>query len=437
MVEFGKLNKTIQLPTEPEKLLEDMPFKIEEKLAGKRIRTQDMFVELGGPKVKAAAELIEFYDDENELEDGKIEIWGPDIDELDEGSSYSFVEIVSLSGSKLNEIDYGIFERNISIYQDFIEGIMHLNMRNLILIRIHKQVAKKGIKFEHIARALMGQLKTNLPQIEKIEIKFFIDSAQNPKQTLRILNDECYYIWNQRNLAVLSLDDDNVDNFYGCNACRYHYPNHTCIITPNNYGTCGVINWNNVNSSIDIDQTGYFFKIDKGEKLDDLYGDYTGINSMIYEYTNKAVGKVNLYSVITNPQTSCGLFEALVFYIADVDALGIASYSYKGDTPLGITLSTMNKIYNRNIQTPGYRGIALMALMDNKFIQADGGWKRVVWMDQNLKENIINWIPQELKEKIATEETAKSAKDLKIWISKKGHPLKNEKWNGKTWIKKK
>ena len=60
MVEFGKLNKVIQLPSDPKKLLENLPFSLGEKWAGKRVRNKDMYVEFGGPRVKAAAELIEF-----------------------------------------------------------------------------------------------------------------------------------------------------------------------------------------------------------------------------------------------------------------------------------------------------------------------------------------------------------------------------------------
>jgi len=81
----------------------------------------------------------------------------------------------------------------------------------------------------------MGQLKTVFPPIEKIEIKFLIDSSQNPTKTLRILNDDCFYNWEQRSLEALKLNDDEVDTFYGCTGCRYYCPNHACIISPNNY----------------------------------------------------------------------------------------------------------------------------------------------------------------------------------------------------------
>ncbi|MFX0138850.1 MAG: hypothetical protein ACFFDN_34735, partial [Candidatus Hodarchaeota archaeon] len=346
MVEFGKLNKAFQLPTDPKKLLADLPFNVGEQWAGKRIRNKDMYVEFGGPRVKAAAELIEFSEEDRTLEDGKIELWGPDFDEIDEGASYSFIEIITLSGSNLDKITPGLLEGIISHFHDFIEGVMHLNMRNLIWLRIHKSIAKKGMKIEHLASALLGQIKANFPQIEKVEIKYLIDSAQNPTKTLRILNDDCFYIWEQRNLEALKLNDDEVDKFYGCTGCRYYCPNHACIITPNNYGTCGVINWKDANISFKLSPIKYFFEIPKGKILDDLYGSYTGINSKISEFTNKTVEKVNIYSSLKDPQTSCGYFEALIFHFPEIDAHGIADYYYRGETPLDINFSTVIKIYN-------------------------------------------------------------------------------------------
>ncbi len=433
MVEFGKLNKALKLPTNPKELLEGLPFNIGEQWSGKTIRNKDMYVEFGGPRVKAAAELIEFNEEDKNLEDGKIELWGPDIDEIDEGASYSFIETIMLSGLNLDKITPAILEGIISHFHDFIEGVMHLNMRNLIWIRIHKSIAKKGIRIEHLARALMGQLKANFPQIEKIEIKFLIDSAQNPNKTLRILKDDCFYIWEQRNIEALELNDDEVDKFYGCTGCKYYCPNHACIITPNNYGTCGVINWKDADISYKLSPKQYFFEIPKGDILNNLYGSYSGINQKISKFTSKTVERINLYSAIKDPQTSCRYFEALIFQIPEVDALGIADYYYKGETPLEINFSTVNKIYNRTNQSPGYRGIALTTFRDKKFMQGDGGWKRIVWMNKNLKERIAKWIPDELKDKIATEENALSAKKLIEFIDTQDHPLKKEYWNGTTW----
>jgi len=433
MVEFGKLNKVIILPSDPNELLKDLPFEIGEKWSGKRVRNRDVFVELGGYKARAAGELVEFTEEIHVLEDGKIEIWGPDIDELDEGAAYSFIEVVTIAGERLNKVTPGFLERNISIYHDFIEGIMHLNMRNLIRIRLHRSLAKRGILFEHIARGLMAQLRKDIPQIQKMEIKFFIEPAQTPNHTLRILNDDCLYIWNERNLEALKLKDKDTDLFFGCRGCRYYFPNHACILTPDNYGTCGVINWADANASIELDPFRTFFEIPKGNKIDDFYGNYSGINSKIFEFTNKNVKEINLYSTIKNPQTSCGTFEALVFYIPYVDGLGIAEYYYRGETPLEIKFSTVINIYNRDLQKTGYRGIALTSLMDEKFMQADGGWKRVAWINNNLKEKIAKYIPKELMNKIATEKQARSGAILKEWVKKVNHPLKYKKWDGYKW----
>jgi acetyl-CoA decarbonylase/synthase complex subunit beta len=58
-----------------------------------------------------------------------------------------------------------------------------------------------------------------------------------------------------------------------------------------------------------------------------------------------------------------------------------------------------------------------------KFLQADGGWKRVVWLPKEVKERVKDFIPVELVDKIATEEEAKTVDDLKAFLKERNHPV--------------
>jgi acetyl-CoA decarbonylase/synthase complex subunit beta len=62
-----------------------------------------------------------------------------------------------------------------------------------------------------------------------------------------------------------------------------------------------------------------------------------------------------------------------------------------------------------------------------KFIQADGGWNRVVWMPKNLKDKIKADIPPELVDKLPTEETVTDLKTLKDSLEKSQHPI-TQRW---------
>jgi acetyl-CoA decarbonylase/synthase complex subunit beta len=62
-----------------------------------------------------------------------------------------------------------------------------------------------------------------------------------------------------------------------------------------------------------------------------------------------------------------------------------------------------------------------------KFLQADGGWNRVVWVPAEVKERVKDAIPEELFDKIATEKDVSSVEELKTFLKEKQHPVV-ERW---------
>jgi acetyl-CoA decarbonylase/synthase complex subunit beta len=63
-----------------------------------------------------------------------------------------------------------------------------------------------------------------------------------------------------------------------------------------------------------------------------------------------------------------------------------------------------------------------------KFMQADGGWDRVVWMPGEIKEQVRAFIPSEIVDKIASEQDVSNIEDLREWLIEKGHPIV-ERWD--------
>ena len=66
--------------------------------------------------------------------------------------------------------------------------------------------------------------------------------------------------------------------------------------------------------------------------------------------------------------------------------------------------------------------MALELIRSPKFFQADGGLRRVVWMPRVIKERYREAIPEDIYDKIATEETAKDTAELMEFLEKVGHP---------------
>lgn len=78
-------------------------------------------------------------------------------------------------------------------------------------------------------------------------------------------------------------------------------------------------------------------------------------------------------------------------------------------------------------QQPGFVGVSYGYMESDKFLQYDGGWERVVWMPKALKERMKHAIPDELYDKIATEEDATTVEELREFLEKVEHPVV-ERW---------
>jgi len=100
-------------------------------------------------------------------------------------------------------------------------------------------------------------------------------------------------------------------------------------------------------------------------------------------------------------------------------------------TPSGMKFSTIAGMVGGGIQTPGFVGISKYFIGSKKFIKADGGLTRLVWMPMSLKEEIRDILEERLKDmglddfldKVATEEDAETEEQVMEWIQKVNHPV--------------
>jgi len=399
-------------------MFQDIPVDVGVIYEGERIRRKDMQVELGGPDVKEKFELARVKKPE-EVEDGKITIIGPDIKDMEEGKSYPLGILIEVSGAKLEPELEGVIERRIHQYCNYIEGFMHLNQRYDIWLRLSKKSFQKGFNsFQLLGKVLHRLFKSELPIIEKLQITFITD----PERIKPIYN-EALKIYEERDARARGLKDEEVDKFYGCVLCQSFAPTHCCVITPQRYSNCGAISWFDGRASASIDPKGPVFEIDKGEILDPVKGEFSGVNEAVKKRTMGEIQRVWLYTGFGYPHTSCGCFEAVAFYIPEVDGLGIVHRGYSGVAVNGLPFSTIADSTAGGRQVDGFHGISIEYMRSPKFLQADGGYSRVVWMPKEVKERVKNFIPSDLVDKIATEEDAKTIDELKAFLKAKNHPV--------------
>ncbi len=401
-------------------MLEDLPVDVGLIYEGERIRKANMYVDLAGPKSKGAELLVVAPKDK--VQDGKVEVIGSDIQDMEEGKAYSFGIFVEVAGEKLEEDLEGVFERRIHDFANYVQTFMHLNSRDVIWCRVSKEGAKKGLSLKHVGKALIHLFKSEFDAIEAMQVTFYTDE----KEVDRFIS-EARKVYQKRDSRIRGLKDEDVDVFYGCVLCQSFAPKHVCTITPSRTSSCGSITWFEGRAAVKVDPKGPIFEVHKGEEIDPERGEFSGINEMTYKRSNGEVERVFLHSLFDYPHTSCGCFEAIAFYIPEVDGIGVVHRDFHGVTPFGIPFSTMAGQVGGGVQSEGFQGIAVEYLRSPKFLKGDGGWDRVVWLPRDLKDRIGEDVPEHLREKIATEEDATDLETLKAFLKEKEHPVV-ERW---------
>ncbi|MEA1945334.1 MAG: CO dehydrogenase/CO-methylating acetyl-CoA synthase complex subunit beta [Euryarchaeota archaeon] len=405
-------------------MADEFPFELSPMFEGERIRKDDMYIELAGPKSKGfelvrAADMVE-------VEDDGFTLIGPDISDMKEGERYPFAMIYKIAGEAVEPDLEAIVERRNHDFQNYINGLMHLNQRYDIWLRISKDAIKKGLNsFEPIAKATMMLFKNEMPFIEKMESLYVTDLEEIDKRLIEVRE-----IYEARDARTRDLHDEDVDTFYGCTLCQSFAPTNVCVVTPDRVSLCGAINWFDGRAAAKVDPEGPQFAIEKGECIDPVGGEYTGVNEAATSLSQGEYSRIKLHSFFDAPHTSCGCFEVVGFYIPELDVIGWVDRDYANPAPNGLTFANMAGQTGGGKQVVGFLGIGINYFRSPKFIQADGGWNRVGWIPKHLKDRVIDDIPEDIVDAIATEEDATDLDSLKAFLIEKNHPIVAE-WKKK------
>lgn len=396
----------------------DIPVDVGVIYEGERIRWRETHIELGGPRIEDKFELV-LSRDPAEVDDGKFEIIGPDIKDVEPGTSLPFGLYIEVAGKNIEKDLEGVIERRLHDYCNFIQGLMHINQRYDIHLRLSQASVRKGFdSFEHMGKVIMRLYKTDMPLIEEIQITFITDLEEVKKRLA-----EAREVYDARDARARGMKDSEADVFYGCSLCQSFAPSHVCTITPQRYANCGAISWFDGRAAARIDPKGPIFAVEKGECLDDWTGEYAGVNEMSKEKTLGEVNRVQLYTAFGYPHTSCGCFEAIAFYIPEVDGLGVVDRDFKGKTVNGLAFSTLADTTAGGTQVDGFHGLSIEYMRSPKLLQVDGGWDRLVWVPKKVKERVMDFIPEEVKNKIPTEEDVSNLEELKNYLEDAQHPV--------------
>ncbi len=371
----------------------DIPVSYSPAFEGERVRREDMHVQFGG-KYSNAVELLETLD-LDEVKDGEITVIGDDCDKAAEGGALDLAIHVKVAGRKMKSDFEGILERQMHRYCNGAMGFMHTGQRDIIWCRISKASLSAGFRLEHIGTILHSKLHEEYGGIvDKISV-----TISTKPSDVTALAERAKGIYNARDERVAGMTDESVDTFYSCSLCQSFAPNHICMITPERLGLCGAYNWLDGQAAYEINPTGCNQPVLKGRCIDEKAGEWEGVNKFVYDHSNGGVERFSAYSLLQNPMTSCGCFECILAIVPEANGVMMVNREYGGETPIGMPFSTLAGSVGGGMQTPGFLGVGRLYLASSKFISAEGGLGRLVWMPKELKDYM-----RERLEKRASEE---------------------------------
>ena len=346
---------------------------------GERIRKENVYVEFGSSRSQA----FEYVTTRNleDIEDGKVTVVGPDIDTVTPGAAMPLGIWVEVAGRKMQTDFEPILERQIHHLLNGAEGVWHMGQRDINWMRIGKAAQEKGFTLRHFGDIIHARFINDYPAIvDKVQVTLFTEKEEVDRRVAEVRK-----VYRARNQRMESLTDESVDTFYSCRLCQSFAPSHVCIISPERLGLCGAYNWLDGKAAFEIDPTGGNQPILKGECLDPVRGQWENVNQYVCKASKNAIDAVNAYSMMESPMTSCGCFEVVVALVPECNGVILVPREYLGDTPAGMKFSTLASMAGGGQQVPGFIGVGKNFLSSRKFISAEGGHKRIVWMPSSLK----------------------------------------------------
>ncbi len=402
----------------------DIPMSFGPAYEGERVRGADLYVQCGGGKTQCT-ELVKMAE-MNEIEDGKVEIVGPDITDLKEGDTFPLGIYVQIAGREFETDFEPIMERQIHHLVNYIQGIMHIGQRDISWIRVSKSAIEKGFTLKDIGVVLHAKFHQDFTKIvDKVQVTLYTKKADVDKMT-----DRARAEYKTRDERVDKMTDESVDTFYSCTLCQSFAPNHVCSVSPERTGLCGAYNWMDCKASFEINPTGPNQPIKKGECLDPVLGQWKGVNDFVYKASRGAVTHYNFYSIVHDPMTTCGCCECIAALLPSCNGVMTVSRDYSGETPSGMKFTTLAGVMGGGAQSPGFVGHSKYNIIQKKFILGDGGLLRMVWMPKMLKEELKDRIEQrgeemgcpDLYDKIADETVGTTEEEILPFLQEKGHP---------------
>jgi len=391
---------------------------------GERVRGEDIYLECGGGRTQAVEWVTSKRMDE--VEDGKIEVIGPEITDAGPGSKLPLAILVEVAGREMQEDFEPILERQIHHLLNYAQGVMHIGQRDIAWLRVSKSAVEKGFRLEHLGSILHAKLHQDFGRIfDKLQVKIYTE----PEKVEEIV-EQAREVYHTRDIRIEGMTDETTDIYYSCTLCQSFAPGHVCVISPERTGLCGAYNWMDCKASYEINPTGPNQPVEKGETIDAKLGQWKGVNEFIFKASRGSIDHYNFYSIVHDPMTTCGCCECIAAVLPLCNGVMTVNREFSNMTPCGMKFTTLAGTIGGGVSTPGFVGHGKYNITQRKFIRGDGGIKRIVWMPKMLKEEIAERFKKraeeegipDLLDRIADETVGATEEEILPFLQEKEHP---------------
>jgi acetyl-CoA synthase len=404
-----------------------IPVPVSPAFEGERIRKEDMQSEFGGQRTPAFEWL--YMRELDEVEDGCVELHGPDSDSVEDGGQLPLGIVIEVAGRKMQADFEPVLERQVHTFLNEAQGIWHMGQRDINWLRISKGAAKAGFKLEHIGKLLHAKYHDEYSNIlDKVQVKLYTNEAEVVE-----LRKQAQAVYADRDARLAGMTDEDVETFYSCLLCQSFAPSHVCVVSPERPGLCGAYSWLDCRAAHEITPSGPNQPIPKGMCLEPKVGQWDKVNAFVVSSSGGKIERMSQYSMIVDPMTSCGCFECIAAILPMTGGIMIVNREYPEMTPSGMKFSTLAGTVGGGQQVPGFIGHSKYYICSKKFIAAEGGIKRIVWMPTVLKQEIHDAFVQRAEElglggeaflaQIADETNATTEEQVLEFITNAGHPV--------------
>ncbi|MCX5830346.1 MAG: acetyl-CoA decarbonylase/synthase complex subunit alpha/beta [Deltaproteobacteria bacterium] len=391
---------------------------------GERVRGEDIYLECGGGRTQA----VEWVTSMSiaEVEDGRVEVIGPDLDQLTPPAQLPLAIVAEVAGRKMQEDFEPILERQIHHLINYAQGIMHIGQRDIAWLRVGKAAVDKGFRLADIGRILHARFHQDFGAIfDKVQVKIYTEKAKVSE-----LVTKARTVYAKRDARVEGMTDETTDTFYSCTLCQSFAPSHVCVISPERTGLCGAYNWMDCKASFEINPTGPNQPVPKGETLNDRYGQWKGVNDFVFNASRQKIEAVSMYSLMNDPMTTCGCCECIAAVMPMCNGIMTVNRDFNGMTPSGMKFSTLAGTAGGGGVTPGFLGHSKYNITQRKWVTGDGGLPRLVWMPKILKEELRERLEKRAAElgianfvdMIADETIGVTEDEILPFLTEKNHP---------------